>query len=103
MKLAAAFTQGDSDYLFVGGTVSSMTAAAGLGPTIVRISDTPISIRQSFLSPYKKASAFVGEQFAKFAASKDKAVQGALARRPARQPRRPRFSTSRNSRASSRP
>ena len=79
MKLAAAFTQGDSDYLFVGRNgVFYDRSGRDWDATIVKISDTPISIRQSFLSPYKKASAFVGEQFSKFAASKDKAVQGAL-------------------------
>jgi hypothetical protein len=79
MKLAAAFTQGDSDYLFVGRNgVFYDRGGRDWDATIVKISDTPMSIRQSFLSPYKKASAFAGEQFAKFAASKDKAVQGAL-------------------------
>jgi hypothetical protein len=79
MKLAAAFTQGDSDYLFVGRNgVFYDRAGRDWDATIVKISDSPISIRQSFLSPYKKASAFIGEQFTKFAASKDKAVQGAV-------------------------
>jgi hypothetical protein len=79
MKLAAAFTQGDSDYLFVGRNgVFYDRAGQDWDATIVKISESPISIRQSFLSPYKKASAFVGEQFTKFAASKDKAVQGAV-------------------------
>jgi hypothetical protein len=79
MKLAAAFTQGDSDYLFVGRNgVFYDRAGRDWDATIVKISESPISIRQSFLSPYKKASAFVGEQFTKFAASKDKAVQGAV-------------------------
>jgi hypothetical protein len=79
MKLAAAFTQGDSDYLFVGRNgVFYDRAGLDWDATIVKISESPISIRQSFLSPYKKASAFVGEQFTKFAASKDKAVQGAV-------------------------
>jgi hypothetical protein len=79
MRLAAAFTQGDSDYLFVGRNgVFYDRAGRDWDATIVKISDSPISVRQAFLSPYKKASAFIGEQFTKFAASKDKTVQGAL-------------------------
>ncbi|HEY1791975.1 MAG TPA: hypothetical protein VGG34_03595 [Opitutaceae bacterium] len=79
MKIAAAVTQGDSDYLFVGrnGVFYDRTGA-DWDATITSISDSPISIRQAFLAPYKRASAFISEQFAKFAASKDKAVQSAV-------------------------
>jgi hypothetical protein len=78
-KMAAAFTQGDSDYLFVGRNgVFYDRGGRDWDATIVKISDSPISIRQSFLAPYKKASAFIGEQSAKFAASKDRTVQTAL-------------------------
>jgi len=79
MRIAAAFTQGDSDYLFVGRNgVFYDRGGRDWDATIVKISDAPISIRQSFLAPYKKVSSFVGEQFAKLAASKEKAVQGGL-------------------------
>jgi hypothetical protein len=44
----------------------------------VKITEEPISVRQSFMTPYKKVSSFVGEQFAKFVASKDQLVQGSL-------------------------
>jgi MFS family permease len=44
----------------------------------VKITESPISIRQSFFTPYKKVAAFVGDQFARFAASKEKSVQGGL-------------------------
>jgi len=78
-RIAAAFTQGDSDYLFVGRNgVFYDRAGRDWDATIVKISDAPISIRQSFFAPYKKVASFVGDQFAKFAASKDKAVQGHL-------------------------
>jgi hypothetical protein len=61
MKLAAAFTQGDSDYLFVGRNgVFYDRGGRDWDATIVKISDTPMSIRQSFLTPYKKVAAFVG-------------------------------------------
>ena len=79
MKVAAAFTQGDSDYLFVGRNgVFYDRAGRDWDATIVKISDEPISVRQSFMTPYKKVASFVGDQFAKFAASKDQLVQGTL-------------------------
>ena len=80
MRIAAAFTQGDSDYLFVGRNgVFYDRAGHDWDATIVRIAESPISIRQAFLTPYKKVAGFVGEQFAKIAASKDKSVQAGLA------------------------
>jgi hypothetical protein len=79
MKIAAAFTQGDSDYLFVGRNgVFYDRAGHDWDATIVKISEQPISIRQSFMTPYKKVTSFVGDQFTKFAASKDTIVQGSL-------------------------
>jgi hypothetical protein len=79
IRVAAAFTQGDSDYLFVGRNgVYYDRAGRDWDATVVKISECPISFRQSFLAPYKKVAAFVEEQFAKFAASKDQAVQGTL-------------------------
>jgi hypothetical protein len=79
MRIAAAFTQGDSDYLFVGRNgVFYDRAGRDWDATIVKISDSPISIRQSFFAPYKKVASFVGDQFAKLAASKEKSFQGGL-------------------------
>jgi len=79
MKIAASFTQGDSDYLFVGRNgVFYDRAGRDWDATIVKISEAPISIRQSFFTPYKKVASFVADQFAKFAAAKDKSVQGSL-------------------------
>ncbi|HXQ80851.1 MAG TPA: hypothetical protein VN775_06050 [Opitutaceae bacterium] len=79
IKVAAGFTQGDSDYLFVGRNgVFYDRSGRDWDATIVKIADSPISIRQSFFAPYKKVASFVGEQFSKFAASKDQAVQGKL-------------------------
>jgi hypothetical protein len=80
MRIAAGFTQGDSDYLFVGRNgIFYDRQGRDWDATIVRIVDCPISIRQSFFAPYRKVASFVEEQFAKFAASKDQAVQGSLA------------------------
>ncbi len=79
IKVAAAFTQGDSDYLFVGRNgVYYDRAGRDWDATVVKIADSPISFRQSFLAPYKKVAAFVEEQFAKFAAAKDKSAQAGL-------------------------
>jgi hypothetical protein len=79
MKIAAAFTQGDSDYLFAGRNgVFYDRAGKDWDATIVRISSSPISIRQAFFTPYKKVASFVQEQFTKFAAAKDKAVETKL-------------------------
>jgi hypothetical protein len=79
MKIAAAFTQGDSDYLFVGRNgVFYDRSGRDWDAMIVRISSSPISIRQAFFTPYKKVASFVQEQFSKFAASKDKAVESKL-------------------------
>jgi hypothetical protein len=79
MKIAAAFTQGDSDYLFVGRNgVFYDRRGKDWDATIVRISSSPISVRQAFFTPYKKVATFVQEQFAKFAEGKDKAIETRL-------------------------
>ncbi len=79
MKIAAAFTQGDSDYLFVGRNgVFYDRHGRDWDAMIVRISASPISIRQAFFTPYKKVASFVQEQFSKFAAAKDKAMETKL-------------------------
>jgi len=79
MKIAAAFTQGDSDYLFVGRNgVFYDRSGRDWDATIVRISSSPISIRQAFFTPYKKVASFVQEQFSKFAAAKDKAMEARM-------------------------
>jgi len=55
MKIAASFTQGDSDYLMVGRNgVFYDRSGRDWDATIVRIVDNPISIRQAFAAPYKK-------------------------------------------------
>jgi hypothetical protein len=79
MKIAAAFTQGDSDYLFVGRNgVFYDRSGRDWDAMIVRISSSPISVRQAFFTPYKKVASFVQEQFSKFAAAKDKAAETRL-------------------------
>jgi hypothetical protein len=75
MTIAAAFTQGDSDYLMVGRNgVFYDRRGLDWDATIVKVVENPISLRQAFWSPYKKFIKLVEEQIEKFAASKDKAL-----------------------------
>jgi len=78
MHIAAAFTGGDSDNLMVGrnGIFYDRTGE-DWDATIVKIVEHPISVRQAFLSPYKRLGRMIGEQIAKFAAAKDNAVNTA--------------------------
>ncbi|HRG55951.1 MAG TPA: hypothetical protein PLG56_07930, partial [Lacunisphaera sp.] len=69
LKIAACFTQGDSDYLFVGRNgVFYDRAGRDWDATIASIVDNPISIRQAFWSPYKKFLKMVEDFVAKRAA-----------------------------------
>jgi hypothetical protein len=73
MKIAACFTQGDSDYLMVGRNgLFYDRKGRDWDATIVRIVDNPISIRQAFFSPYKKFLRAIEDQVARFAAAKEK-------------------------------
>jgi hypothetical protein len=79
MKIAACFTQGDSDYLMPGRNgLFYDRKGHDWDATIVRIVENPISIRQAFFSPYKKFLRFVEEQVQKFAAAKDKESEARL-------------------------
>ena len=72
MKLAACFTQGDSDYLFVGRNgVFYDRLGRDWDAKIVKIVDNPISLRQAFWSPYKKLIRYIEEQVARRAAAVD--------------------------------
>jgi len=72
LTLAACFTQGDSDYLFVGRHgVFYDRKGQDWDATITSIADSPISIRQAFFSPYKKLIRMIEEQVAKRAAAAD--------------------------------
>lgn len=75
IKIAVAFTQGDSDYLFVGRNgIFYDRKGRDWDATITSIVDNPVSIRQSFWSPYKRVAKFVEDQITKFAAEKEKAA-----------------------------
>lgn len=80
MNLAACFTQGDSDYLFVGRHgVFWDRAGNDWDAVITSIVDSPISISQAFWSPYKKFIRMVEEQVAKRAAAAEAASSTKLA------------------------
>jgi hypothetical protein len=80
LKIAACFTQGDVDYLFVGRNgVFYDRHGQDWDATITKLIENPISIRQAFLSPYKKLVRFVEAQVAKHAAEADDASGAALA------------------------
>ncbi|MFO1448620.1 MAG: hypothetical protein U1F61_10725 [Opitutaceae bacterium] len=80
MKIAACFTQGDSDYLFVGRNgIFYDRKGRDWDATITSIVDNPISIRQAFFSPYKKFVRMIEEQVAKRAAAADAESNAKLA------------------------
>ena len=75
MYIAAAFTGGDSDNLMIGRNgLFYDRLDRDWDATIVKIIEHPISVRQAFMSPYKRIGRMIGEQIAKFAAAKDSAV-----------------------------
>jgi hypothetical protein len=79
MNVAACFTQGDSDYLMVGRNgVFWDRRGRDWDATIVKVIEAPISIRQALFAPYKKFVRLVEEQVARFAASKQQAVDEKL-------------------------
>jgi hypothetical protein len=79
MSIAAAFTDGDSDFLMVGRNgIFYDRKGQDWDATIVRILDHPISIRQAFWSPYKKLIKFVNEQLEKLAAARAAAADEKL-------------------------
>lgn len=80
MNLAACFTQGDSDYLFVGRHgVFWDRAGRDWDAVVTGIVDNPISIGQAFWAPYKKFVRLIEEQVAKRAAAAEADSSGKLA------------------------
>src|SRR5207302_6934056 len=73
-QIVAAFTNGDSDNLMVGRNGLFYDRKGNdWDATITRIVDNPISIRQAFWAPYKKAARMIHEQITKRAAGADQA------------------------------
>ena len=80
MTIAACFTQGDSDYLFVGRNGIFYDRKGQLWYAVITsIVDNPISVRQAFWSPYKKFLRMIEEQVAKRAAAADAESHAKLA------------------------
>lgn len=79
MKIVACFTQGDAEYLMPGRHgVFYDRAGRDWDATVVRIVENPISLRQAFWAPYRKALRFVEDQIARFAAAKEKEADARL-------------------------
>jgi hypothetical protein len=79
MKIAACITQGDSDFLTVGrNAIFYDRRGRDWDATVTKIVENPISLRQAFWSPYKRAVRAISEQAAKFAAAKDKESEARL-------------------------
>ena len=75
MFIAAAVTQGDSDYLMVGRNgLFYDRKGRDWDATITKIIDHPISIQQAFWSPYKKIGKMVSDTIEKIAGDADKAA-----------------------------
>ncbi|HVE87166.1 MAG TPA: hypothetical protein VND93_30130, partial [Myxococcales bacterium] len=80
MNVVAALTGGDSDFLSVGRNgVFFDRRGRDWDATVVKLVDAPIGIRQAFFAPYKRLARFVTEQVEKFAASRGKEQDAALA------------------------
>lgn len=84
-QIVAAFTDGDSDNLMVGRNgIFYDREGQDWDATISKLIDNPISIRQAFWAPYKKAARMIQEQIAKRAASADQAAAAKLAQAAAK-------------------
>lgn len=78
--IAAVFSNGDSDNLMMGRNgVFYDRKGQDWDATIVKVISNPISIREAFLSPYKKLIRMIEEQVAKRAASADAEADARLA------------------------
>jgi hypothetical protein len=79
MKIAACFTQGDSDFLAVGRNgIFFDRKGRDWDATIVKLVENPISLGEAFWSPYKKLSRMIGDQVNRFAAAREKEADARL-------------------------
>lgn len=75
MTIAAAFTDGDADYLMVGRNgIFYDSQGRDWDATVVKLIEQPLSIRQAFWSPYKRLVKFINEQLEKFAEEQEQGV-----------------------------
>jgi hypothetical protein len=79
IKIAAIFSDGDSDNLMVGRNgIFYDRNGRDWDATIVKLLENPISVRQAFWLPYKKFVRMIDEQIAKRAAAADEAANQKL-------------------------
>ena len=77
--IVAAFTAGDTDFLFAGRNgVFYDRKGNDWDATITKVIENPMSIRQAFFSPYKKFVRMIEEQVAKRAAASDQRALSGL-------------------------
>jgi hypothetical protein len=75
MTIMAAMTNGDIDNLIVGrNAIFYDRKGLDWDATIIKIVENPISIRQAFFSPYRKAARFIEQQIDKMASAREKEV-----------------------------
>jgi len=81
MTIVAALTNGDVDNMTVGRNALFFDRK-GLDwdATVIKIIDNPISIRQAFFSPYRKAARAIETQINKMAAAQDSKVNADMAK-----------------------
>ncbi len=80
MKVAAVFSNGDSDFLMPGRNGLFIDRKGrDWDATITKVIDNPISIRQAFWSPYKKFIRLIETQVAKRAAAAESASDSKMA------------------------
>lgn len=79
-SVVAALTAGDVDQIMVGRNgVFYDRQGRDWNATITKLIENPISLRQAFFAPYKKAARLVADQLQKFAAGKAQAADAQLA------------------------
>ncbi len=79
MTIVAAFTAGDTDFLFVGRNgVFYDRDGRDWDATITQLIDNPTSVAQAFVAPYKKFIRMIEEQVAKRAAASEATAQASL-------------------------
>ena len=81
LSIVAALTGGEVDELMVPGRNGIFYDREGRDwrATVVKVVEQPVSIRQAFWSPYRRLGAMIENQIRKFAASRDKEVEGKAA------------------------
>lgn len=79
MTIAVGVTAGDADQLMVGRNgVFYDRLGADWDAVVTKIVSHPISIREAFWMPFRKAGKFIGDQIEKFAAARGKASEAQM-------------------------